>query len=88
MDNQNIASSKKYILVFVALVALVLISTGISTLNLGYLNPLLTIGLAGVSAIIVLTQFMKIKLDGSFARLLVAGILALALLIFFVAFVG
>ena len=35
-----------------------------------------------------MSKFMKIKLDSSFARLLIAGVLALALLVFFVAFVG
>ncbi len=88
MDNQNTLSAKSYTLIFLGLVLLTLISTGLSTLNLGYLNILVAIGLAIVSALVVLSKFMKIKLDGSFARLLLAGILALALLIFFVGFVG
>jgi caa(3)-type oxidase subunit IV len=88
MDNQNTVSAKAYILLFVGLVLLTLISTGLSTLNLGYLNPLIAIGLAVISAGAVFSKFMKIKLDGSFARLLIAGVLVLALLIFFVGFVG
>ncbi|WP_430814172.1 cytochrome C oxidase subunit IV family protein [Carboxylicivirga sp. RSCT41] len=88
MDNQNTVSSKTYIFVFIGLVVLTLISSGLSSLNLGYLNPLIAIGLAVISAGVVLNKFMNIKLDGSFARLLIAGVLVLALLIFFVGFVG
>lgn len=88
MDKQNTLSAKCYSYVFLGLVLLTLVSTALSSLNLGYLNGVIAIGLALVSALVVLSKFMKIKLDGSFARLLVAGILALALLIFFVAFVG
>lgn len=88
MDKQNTLSAKSFSFVFLGLVLLTLVSTALSTLNLGYLNVVIAITLAVVSALVVLSKFMKIKLDGSFARLLMAGILALALLIFFVAFVG
>ncbi|TRX71050.1 hypothetical protein [Carboxylicivirga sp. M1479] len=88
MDNQNIGTSKFYTLIFLALVLLTVISTGLSQLNLGYLNVVFTVGLAVVSGAIVFTSFMRMKLDGSFARLLIAGLLALALLVFFIAFVG
>ena len=88
MDNQNIGTAKFYTLIFLGLVVLTLISAGLSTLNLGYLNVVFTVGVAFVSGAIVLSSFMKLKLDGSFSRLLIAGVLALALLVFFVAFVG
>lgn len=88
MDKQNTLSAKSFSFVFLGLILLTLVSTALSTLNLGYLNVVIAITLAVVSALVVLSKFMKIKLDGSFARLLMAGILALALLIFFVAFVG
>ena len=90
MDNQNakLGSYKSYTFIFIGLVAITLISTGLSQLNLGYLNLLLAVSLATISAAVVLGTFMKIKFDGSFFRLLAAGVLALALLIFFVAFVG
>ncbi len=88
MDNQNTLSARTYLLIFVGLVLLTLISTGLSALNLGYLNFIIAIALAVVSAGVVLNTFMKVKLDGSFARLLIAGILVLALLIFFVGFVS
>ncbi|MCU4155267.1 hypothetical protein J1N10_04730 [Carboxylicivirga sp. A043] len=88
MDNQNTVSAKTYLFVFIGLVLITLVSTGLSTINLGYLNPIIAIGLATLSAAVVLNVFMKIRLDGSFARLLLAGILVLALLIFFVGFVG
>ncbi|MBR8534731.1 hypothetical protein KDU71_04105 [Carboxylicivirga sediminis] len=88
MDKQNIISAKSYTLVFIGLVLLTLISTGLSSLNLGYISTIIAFGLAIVSALVVLSKFMNVKLDGSFARLLLAGILALALLIFFVGFVG
>lgn len=88
MEKQNTISAKSYMFVFLGLVVLTLISTALSTLNLGYLNIVLTFGLAVVSALVVLSKFMNVKLNGAFARLLLAGVLALALLIFFVAFVG
>jgi cytochrome c oxidase subunit 4 len=88
MDKQNTLSAKSFSFVFLGLILLTLVSTALSTFNLGYLNVVIAITLAVVSALVVLSKFMKIKLDGSFARLLMAGILALALLIFFVAFVG
>lgn len=88
MDKQNTISAKSYTLVFIGLVLLTLISTGLSSLNLGYISTIIAFGLAIVSALVVLAKFMNVKLDGSFARLLLAGILALALLIFFVGFVG
>ncbi|MBS2210645.1 hypothetical protein KEM09_04485 [Carboxylicivirga mesophila] len=88
MDKQNTISAKSYTLVFIGLVLLTLISTGLSSLNLGYISTIIAFGLAIVSALVVLSKFMNVKLDGSFARLLLAGILALALLIFFVGFVG
>ena len=89
MENQNnTLSATSYTLIFLGLVVLTLISAGLSTLNLGYLSTLIAIGLAIVSALVVLSKFMNIKLDSSFSRLLIAGIMALALLIFFVAFVG
>ncbi len=88
MEKQNTISAKSYMFVFLGLVVLTLISTALSTLNLGYLNIVLTFGLAVVSALVVLAKFMNVKLNGAFARLLLAGVLALALLIFFVAFVG
>ncbi|WP_439181907.1 hypothetical protein [Carboxylicivirga taeanensis] len=88
MEKQNILTAKAYTLVFLGLVILTLVSTGLSSFNLGYLNELIAIVVAIVSAGAVLSQFMRVKLDGGFARLLLAGVLALALLIFFVAFVG
>ncbi|GEM_PF-6379875 len=89
MEQQSdIKSAKYYTLVLTGLIVLTLISAGLSQLNLGFVNTILAIGVAGLSACIVLGSFMKVKLDGAFARLLIAGILALALLIFFVAFVG
>jgi len=90
MDNKNtqVGSYKSYTLVFIGLVILTLISTALNNLDLGYLNVVLAIGVAVLSAIIVLTTFMRVKLNGSFFRLLAAGVLALAILIFFVAFVG
>ncbi|MCT4588668.1 MAG: hypothetical protein N4A71_12635 [Carboxylicivirga sp.] len=89
MENQNTSlSATAYTLIFIGLVVLTLISTGLSTLNLGYVSTLFAVGLAIVSALVVMSKFMKIKLDSSFARLLIAGVLALALLVFFVAFVG
>ncbi len=88
MEKQNTISAKSYMFVFLGLVVLTLLSTALSTLNMGYLNIVLTFGLAVVSALVVLSKFMNVKLNGAFARLLLAGVLALALLIFFVAFVG
>lgn len=88
MEKQNTISAKSYMFVFLGLVVLTLLSTALSTLNMGYLNIVLTFGLAVVSALVVLAKFMNVKLNGAFARLLLAGVLALALLIFFVAFVG
>lgn len=88
MDKQNTISAKSYTLVFIGLILLTLVSTGLSSLNLGYISTIIAFGLAIVSALVVLSKFMNVKLDSSFARLLLAGILALALLIFFVGFVG
>ncbi len=89
MDNQNtkLGSYKSYTLTFLGLVVLTLISTALSQINLGYLNTLLAIGLAAISAAVVLKTFMKISFDGSFFRLLAAGVFALAVLILFVAFI-
>lgn len=89
MDNQNTTlSAKSYILIFLGLVLLTLISAGLSQLSLGYLNGVIAVGVAIVSALVVLSKFMRINLDSSFARLLIAGVLALALLVFVVAFLG
>ncbi|WP_430811511.1 MULTISPECIES: hypothetical protein [unclassified Carboxylicivirga] len=88
MDKQATVSAKTYIWVALLLVALTIISTILSSLNLGYLNDLMAVGVAVLSALIVLSKFMNIKLNGGYARLLFAGVMAMALLIFFVAFVG
>lgn len=90
MDNQTnkIGSVKRYTSIFILLLVLTLVSAGLSTINLGNVGTLLTLSLAILTAIIVLTSFMKIKIDSTFAKLLLAGILALALLVFFVATIG
>jgi cytochrome c oxidase subunit 4 len=82
MTAQPIVPVKTYLLVFLALLVLVLVTTGVAFVNLGPLNTVVALGIAFVKMMLVLLFFMHLAHSPKLLRVtVVAAFFWLALLI-------
>jgi cytochrome c oxidase subunit 4 len=85
MTTQSIVPLKTYVLVFLALLVLVLITTGAAFVNLGPLNTVVALGIAFAKMMLVLLFFMHLLHSSKLMRVtVVAAFFWLALLMAFV----
>ncbi len=80
--SQHIVSSKTYLLIFAALLALTALTTGVAFIDLGPFNTLAALAIAVTKAILVILFFMHVRYSPHLTRIVVvAGFFWLAILI-------
>jgi cytochrome c oxidase subunit 4 len=88
MDNHSqshpIDSVKTYALVFIALIVLTFVTTGVAYIDLGAFSVIVALGIAVVKMLLVALFFMHVRHSDKLTKLVVVGaVLWLAILIFF-----
>jgi cytochrome c oxidase subunit 4 len=79
---EHIESKKNYFLVFLALIVLTFVTTGIAYLDLGPLNTPMALTIAVVKMLLVALFFMHVRYSTRLTKLVVAsGLLWLAILL-------
>jgi cytochrome c oxidase subunit 4 len=82
--SQPIVAQKTYILVFLALVALTVLTTGVAFIDLGPFNTVVALAIAFAKMSLVMLFFMGVKYSSGLIRtIVIAGFFWLALLIAF-----
>ncbi len=80
--SQHIVSQKTYVLVFLGLIGLTILTTGVAYIDLGALNTVAALVIAFSKMLLVILFFMHVRHSGGLIRVvLLAGFLWLALLI-------
>ena len=80
--SQHIVPLKTYVLVFVGLIGLTLLTTGVAFIDLGALNTVAALVIAFCKMLLVILFFMHLRHSGGLVRIvLLAGFFWLALLI-------
>src|ERR1700682_4839854 len=80
--SQQIVPLKTYVTVFVSLIGLTLLTTGVAFIDLGPFNTVAALAIAFCKMMLVILFFMHVRHSGSLVRLaLIAGFFWLALLI-------
>jgi cytochrome c oxidase subunit 4 len=80
--SQQIVPTKTYVTVFVSLIGLTLLTTGVAFINLGAFNTIVALAIAFCKMMLVILFFMHLRHSGGLVRIaLVAGFFWLALLI-------
>ncbi|OQA41958.1 MAG: hypothetical protein BWY52_02387 [Chloroflexi bacterium ADurb.Bin325] len=72
MTNRNAAELRTYLLVFVALLALVGATVGVALIDLGPFGPIVALLIAGVKAGLIMVFFMHIRKTTKVAWIFVA----------------
>jgi len=81
--NQHVDSATTYILVFLALIALTVITTCVAYVDLGDFSVVVALGIATCKMLLVALFFMHVRHSTRLTRLvMVGGLLWLAILIF------
>jgi cytochrome c oxidase subunit 4 len=82
--SQQIVPLKTYVLVFVSLIGLTLLTTGVAFIDLGAFNTVVALVVAFCKMLLVIFFFMHLRHSGGLTRIvLLAGFFWLALLIAF-----
>ena len=80
--SQHIASQKMYVMVFLALIGLTILTTGVAYIDLGPLNTVAALVIAFLKMLLVILFFMHVRYSSGLIRVvLLAGFFWLALLI-------
>ena|ERR1700675_2655238 len=80
--SQQIVPLKTYVTVFVSLIGLTLLTTGVAFIDLGPFNTVAALAIAFCKMLLVILFFMHVRHSGNLVRLaLLAGFFWLALLI-------
>ena len=80
--SQHIVPLKTYVTVFVSLIALTLLTTGVAFIDLGPFNTVVALVIAFCKMLLVIFFFMHLRQSGGLVRIvLLAGFFWLALLI-------
>ena len=83
-QTHHIDSVKTYTVIFLALIVLTFVTTGVAYLDLGPMNVVVALGLACVKMLLVALWFMHIRHSTRLTKLVVAGgLLWFAILIAF-----
>lgn len=78
----HIVPAKIYMLIFVALILLTALTTGVAFIDLGPLNTVAALAIAVIKAILVILFFMHVRYSSHMTRIVVvAGFFWLAILI-------
>ncbi|MCT4590332.1 MAG: cytochrome C oxidase subunit IV family protein [Carboxylicivirga sp.] len=86
-SNENhIVPYKLYLYILAGLIALTLISVGITYIELARLTVFTALLLASVKSILVLVFFMHLKFDNKLIQILVTAVFVLIALVLFVTF--
>ena len=84
MAGHHIVPTRSYVLVFLSLIGLTLLTTGVAFIDLGPLNTVVALAIAFLKMLLVVLFFMHLKNSSGLTRLVVcAGFFWLALLIAF-----
>lgn len=82
--SDHVVPVRVYLLVFVTLLALTALTTAVAFVNLGRLNTVLMLGIAGTKATLVVLYFMHIRYSAPLNWVVITGgFLGLLLLILF-----
>lgn len=82
--SSHIVSIKTYVLIFVALLLLTGLTTGVAYIDLGVFNTVVALAIAGIKMMLVILFFMHVKYGPRLIKLvIVAAFFWLALLITF-----
>jgi cytochrome c oxidase subunit IV len=82
--SQHIVPQKTYVMVFLSLIALTILTTGVAFIDLGPLNTVAALVIAFSKMLLVILFFMHVKQSTGLVRVvLLAGFFWLALLIAF-----
>jgi cytochrome c oxidase subunit 4 len=80
--SQQVVPAKTYVLIFVGLIGLTLLTTGVAFIDLGPFNTVVALVIAFCKMLLVVFFFMHLRHSGGLARIaLLAGFFWLALLI-------
>ena len=80
--SQHIASQKTYVMVFLALIGLTILTTGVAYIDLGPINTVAALVIAFSKMLLVILFFMHVRHSSGLIRVvLLAGFFWLALLI-------
>src|ERR1700682_1584252 len=80
--SQQIVPLKTYVLVFVSIIGLTLLTTGVAFINLGPLNTVVALAIAFCKMLLVVLFFMHLRHSSGLVKMVVlAGFFWLALLI-------
>jgi cytochrome c oxidase subunit IV len=85
-DKHHISSYKSHLLVLFALFVLTAISVAVTQLEMGPLNTLVAMIIAGGKATIVLTWFMHLKFDNKIYTIFTVFVFVIFLLVLYVTF--
>lgn len=81
--NETLTPRRTYFFVFVALLVLLALTVGAAFLDLGILNPILTLVIAVTKALLVALFFMEVRHSTTLMRVFViAGLLWLSIMLF------
>ena len=73
---------RTYILILLALLVFTAINTGAAYLNLGFLNPIIALGIACVNAVLVILFYMHLRYSSRLMKLtFAAGIFTFMILV-------
>jgi cytochrome c oxidase subunit 4 len=82
--SEHVASIKSYILIFAALLVLTGVTVAVAYLDLGALNIVVALAIAGIKATLVVLYFMHLKHSSPLPKLFwIAGLLFFAILMVF-----
>ena len=81
---EHVASLKNYLLIFATLMILTGVTIAVAFVDLGFLNTVVALSIAGFKATLVVLYFMHLRYSSSLPKLFwVAGLLWLAILLGF-----
>ncbi|MFW5706765.1 MAG: cytochrome C oxidase subunit IV family protein [Bacteroidota bacterium] len=85
-EKHHISSYTSHFLVLIVLLLLTAASVAVTNLEMGPLNTLVAMLIAGVKATVVLTWFMHLKFDNKLYAIFTAAVFVLFLLVLYVTF--
>jgi len=82
--SEHVASIKSYVLIFVTLLVLTGVTIAVAFVDLGVVNTVAALAIAGIKASLVVLYFMHLKYGNPLSKLFwVAGLLWLSILLVF-----
>ena len=85
-NNTHIVPYKTYLYILAGLIALTLISVGVTHVEVGELSIITALVLASIKSVLVIVYFMHLKFDNKILQILVPGIFILVTLVLVIVF--